>query len=140
MKSYKMQGQSNYFSGIWIVKDAALWYAVHRANRSAEVRGITTQKKRGIWDLSKQQWTPRHGEQGQVLRQLRHSPNVKKGERIMRINWFKDENHLVYINGATQLAELERRRRPTSCGSTPRRRALPSRAPSAPAGGCSYPT
>jgi len=26
----------------------------------------------------------------------------------MRINWFKDENHLVYINGATQLAELER--------------------------------
>ncbi len=25
----------------------------------------------------------------------------------MRINWFKDENHLVYINGATQLAELE---------------------------------
>jgi len=24
----------------------------------------------------------------------------------MRINWFKDENHLVYINGATQLAEL----------------------------------
>lgn len=29
MKSYKMQGQSDYFSGIWIVKDAALWYAVH---------------------------------------------------------------------------------------------------------------
>ena len=27
----------------------------------------------------------------------------------MRINWFKDENHLVYINGATQLAELERK-------------------------------
>ena len=26
----------------------------------------------------------------------------------MRINWFKDENHLVYINGATQLADLER--------------------------------
>ena len=26
----------------------------------------------------------------------------------MRINWFKDENHLVYINGATQLAELEK--------------------------------
>ena len=26
----------------------------------------------------------------------------------MRINWFKDENNLVYINGATQLAELER--------------------------------
>ena len=26
----------------------------------------------------------------------------------MRINWFKDENHLVYINGETQLAELER--------------------------------
>ena len=108
MKSYKMQGQSDYFSGIWIVKGAALWYAVHRADRSAEVRGITTQKKRRIWDLSKQQGAPRHGEQGQVLRQLRHSPNVKKGERIMRINWFKDENHLVYINGATQLAELER--------------------------------
>ena len=28
----------------------------------------------------------------------------------MRINWFKDENHLVYINGATQLTELERTR------------------------------
>lgn len=26
----------------------------------------------------------------------------------MRTSWFKDENHLVYINGATQLAELER--------------------------------
>ena len=26
----------------------------------------------------------------------------------MCINWFKDENNLVYINGATQLAELER--------------------------------
>ena len=26
----------------------------------------------------------------------------------MRINWFKDENHLVYINGETQLTELER--------------------------------
>ena len=26
----------------------------------------------------------------------------------MHINWFKDENHLVYINGETQLAELER--------------------------------
>ena len=45
MKSYKMQGQSDYFSGIWIVKDAALWYAVHRANRSAEVRGITNTEK-----------------------------------------------------------------------------------------------
>ena len=62
----------------------------------------------------------------------------------MRINWFKDENHLVYINGETQLAELERtlhfpgladaanelRRHPT---------ALPSRGPSAPADGCSCP-
>ena len=26
----------------------------------------------------------------------------------MRINWFKDQDHLVYINGATQLEELER--------------------------------
>lgn len=26
----------------------------------------------------------------------------------MHINWFKDENHLVYINGETQLTELER--------------------------------
>ena len=26
----------------------------------------------------------------------------------MRINWFKDENNLIYINGATQLAELEK--------------------------------
>ena len=26
----------------------------------------------------------------------------------MHINWFKDENHLVYMNGATQLAQLER--------------------------------
>ena len=25
----------------------------------------------------------------------------------MRINWFKDENNLVYINGETQLAQLE---------------------------------
>ena len=45
MKFYKMQGQSDYFSGIWIVKDAALWYAVHRADRSAEVRGITNTEK-----------------------------------------------------------------------------------------------
>ncbi len=58
MKIHKMQGQSDYFSGIWIVKDTALWYAVHRANRSAEVCGITTQKRRRIWDLSKQQWAP----------------------------------------------------------------------------------
>ena len=58
MKFCKMQGQSDYSSGIWIVKDAALWYAVHRADRSAEVRGITTQKRRRIWDLSKQQWAP----------------------------------------------------------------------------------
>ena len=59
MKFCKVQGQSDYFSGIWIVKGAALWYAVHRADRSAEVRGITTQKRRRIWDLSKQQWAPR---------------------------------------------------------------------------------
>ena len=26
----------------------------------------------------------------------------------MHINWFKDENHLVYINGETKLTELER--------------------------------
>ena len=26
----------------------------------------------------------------------------------MRINWFKDENNLIYINGETQLAELEK--------------------------------
>ena len=26
----------------------------------------------------------------------------------MHINWFKDENHLVYINGETQLAQLEK--------------------------------
>ena len=76
MKSYKMQGQSDYFSGIWIVKGAALWYAVHRASTRAE-------------------------------KTLRISYK-SQGERIMRINWFKDENHLVYINGATQLAELER--------------------------------
>ena len=25
----------------------------------------------------------------------------------MRINWFKDETHLIYINGETQLGELE---------------------------------
>ena len=38
----------------------------------------------------------------------------------MRINWFKDENNLVYINGATQLAELERtlRKHPTPEGFT----------------------
>ena len=33
---------------------------------------------------------------------------ITKEGYTMRINWFKDENHLVYINGATQLAELER--------------------------------
>ena len=33
---------------------------------------------------------------------------AEKEEHTMRINWFKDENHLVYINGATQLAELEK--------------------------------
>ena len=62
----------------------------------------------------------------------------------MRINWFKDENHLVYINGATQLAELERtlhfpgleeaanelRQHPTAEGFT-------IKGPSAPADGCS---
>ena len=32
----------------------------------------------------------------------------RKEDTTMHINWFKDENHLVYINGATQLAELER--------------------------------
>ena len=26
----------------------------------------------------------------------------------MCINWFKDENNLIYINGETQLAELEK--------------------------------
>ena len=58
MKIHKMQGQSDYFSGIWIVKDTALWYAVSRANRSAKERGIITQKRRRKWDLSKQQWAP----------------------------------------------------------------------------------
>ena len=32
----------------------------------------------------------------------------RKEDTTMHINWFKDENHLVYINGETQLAELER--------------------------------
>ena len=45
MKIHKMQGQSDYFSGIWIVKDTALWYAVSRANRSAKVCGITNTEK-----------------------------------------------------------------------------------------------
>ena len=38
----------------------------------------------------------------------------------MRINWFKDENNLVYINGATQLAEAanELRKHPTPEGFT----------------------
>ena len=31
----------------------------------------------------------------------------RKEDTTMHINWFKDENHLVYINGETQLAELE---------------------------------
>ena len=36
-------------------------------------------------------------------------PYHHRGGRItLRLNWFKDENHLVYINGATQLEELER--------------------------------
>ena len=49
MKSYKMQGQSDYFSGIWIVKDAALWYAVHRADRSAEgARHYNTEKEKDM--------------------------------------------------------------------------------------------
>ena len=62
----------------------------------------------------------------------------------MHINWFKDENHLVYINGETQLAELERTLHfpgladaATSCGSIPQRRASPSRDRSAPAAVCS---
>ena len=62
----------------------------------------------------------------------------------MRINWFKDENHLVYINGATQLAELEKRRcifpawrrRPTSCGSIHGGGLYHQRGPGAPADGC----
>ena len=33
---------------------------------------------------------------------------TKEEGHIMRINWFKDENNLIYINGATQLAELEK--------------------------------
>ena len=45
MKFCKVQGQSDYFSGIWIVKGAALWYAVHRANRSAE--GAALQHRKG---------------------------------------------------------------------------------------------
>ena len=64
----------------------------------------------------------------------------------MRINWFKDENHLVYINGATQLAELERtlhfpglEEAANELRQPPQRRALPSRGPSAPADGCSCP-
>ena len=32
----------------------------------------------------------------------------RKEDTTMHINWFKDENHLVYINGETQLTELER--------------------------------
>ena len=65
----------------------------------------------------------------------------------MRINWFKDENHLVYINGETQLAELERtlhfpgleeaanelRQHPTAEG-------FSIKAQSAPAGGFLCPT
>ena len=39
----------------------------------------------------------------------------------MHINWFRDENNLIYINGATQLAELEKT----------------LRFPGLPAGGCS---
>ena len=41
----------------------------------------------------------------------------------MHINWFRDENNLIYINGATQLAELEKaanelRQHPTAEGFT----------------------
>ena len=54
----------------------------------------------------------------------------------MRINWFKDENHLIYINGATQLAELER----TLHFPGLEEAANDLRDPSAPAGGCSCPT
>ena len=65
----------------------------------------------------------------------------------MRINWFKDENHLVYINGEPQLAELERtlhfpglEEAANELRQHPRRRALPSKGQSAPAGGCLCPT
>ena len=68
----------------------------------------------------------------------------RKEDTTMHINWFKDENHLVYINGETQLTELERtlhfpgladaanelRRHPTAEGFTIKGR-------SAPAAGCS---
>jgi hypothetical protein len=33
---------------------------------------------------------------------------TSQGGNTMHINWFRDENNLIYINGATQLAELER--------------------------------
>ena len=48
----------------------------------------------------------------------------------MHINWFRDENNLIYINGATQLAELEKTLRFPGLEEA-------ARAPSAPAGGCS---
>ena len=62
----------------------------------------------------------------------------------MLINWFRDQDHLVYINGETQLAQLEKtlrfpafRRRQRPCGTTPTPRATPSRGPSAPVAACS---
>ena len=62
----------------------------------------------------------------------------------MHINWFKDENHLVYINGETQLTELERTLHFPGLADAanelrrhPQRRASPSRGRSAPAAGCS---
>jgi hypothetical protein len=33
---------------------------------------------------------------------------TSQGGNTMHINWFRDENNLIYINGATQLAELEK--------------------------------
>ena len=33
---------------------------------------------------------------------------TSQGGDTMHINWFRDENNLIYINGATQLAELEK--------------------------------
>lgn len=60
----------------------------------------------------------------------------------MRINWFKDENNLVYINGETQLAQLEQTLHfpgLAEAANALRQRDLPSRAPSVPAGGCLSP-
>ena len=61
----------------------------------------------------------------------------------MLINWFRDQDHLVYINGETQLAQLEKTLRfpglqeaAEALRDNPNP-ATPSRGPSAPAGGCS---